>query len=98
MRVDSWFVCPECEEQTLHQLHYADDVLHEITCTRCGRARYGHHHPIGGYLHELQRRIATKPRRMYGEISTVPARVCTLPARIISKPARVVREFIEVLQ
>jgi hypothetical protein len=97
MLIDSWFKCRRCGQETLHELHYAGETLHEITCTRCEKTTYAHHRPIRGYLHEMRLRLTSKPRRIYAEISTGPTSFGTLPRRIISKPARVAREFIEVL-
>jgi len=97
MQIKSSLVCPDCGQQTLHDLHYAGPVLHEITCAECGKASYAHHHPVGGYLLEWRGRLLSKPRRMYREVSKNPIILFRLSRRVVSKPTRVTREFFEVL-
>jgi uncharacterized Zn finger protein len=98
MRVRSTFVCPSCDEETTHELHYAGDTLHEIRCTNCGAEFYAHHHPVEGFASELRLRVVSKPARLIGEMRASPGKLVRIPARIISKPVRMARELIEVLR
>jgi uncharacterized Zn finger protein len=98
IRVNSTLVCPRCQKETTHELHYAGDVLYDIRCTKCGDEFYAGRHTDEDLANELRLRVVSKPRRVLRAVRRKPSTLVGMPVRILTKPARMARELIEALR
>jgi DNA-directed RNA polymerase subunit RPC12/RpoP len=87
--------CERCGATTEHELHYAGRLLESVQCTRCGHhIQVSHRALVPAYLHDLERRIASKPQRMYRRALREPERFLrSLPGAVARQPAKFAREF-----
>lgn len=86
--------CPNCRQETQHDVHYVAHLLHWLECSECGhRWDVSHRWLFDRYLRAFPRRIASKPGRMAKEARRHPIGfLLSLPRRLFSKPGRVAGE------
>lgn len=91
--------CPECEEETLHEVTYAGKYLQLIRCTACDRSLEVRKDAlVGQYLADLYKRISTKPSRISEEMrQDLWKFVLSFPKRAATKPVRILREIADVV-
>lgn len=87
--------CEVCERETDHELRYAGRLLESVTCTRCGtHSEVSARSLLPAYLHDLEQRVVSKPRRMWSRLARDPAGYSRgLPRAILRQPAKFAREF-----
>ncbi len=91
--------CLNCKEETIHVLHYADDLLKEGRCTKCGRVFRNRVRLLEVYGEKLMERVLTKPLRLAAEIKEKPAEtILGLPSRAIKKPFKEARRLADLLE
>ena len=87
--------CEVCDQDTLHELHYAGRLLESTRCTRCGtHLELSHRALLPAYAHDLEQRIVSKPRRMLRRARRDPVGYAlSLPRAVLRQPAKFVKEF-----
>ena len=87
--------CEVCDLVTEHELHYAGRLLESVRCTRCGhQIAMTQRALVPAYLHDLERRVASKPQRLYHRAVRDPRGFfTTLPRAVLRQPAKFAREF-----
>jgi hypothetical protein len=92
--------CTSCGLETEHTLRYAGRLLVSTECSNCG-ATWHHLEPDlrHAYLHDLESRLWSKPRRWVGRLRRHPvATLVALPGAVVSQPIKIAREIITVLR
>ena len=89
------FHCESCDQDTLHDLHYAGRLLDSTRCTRCGREiKVAQRALLPAYVQDLEQRIASKPRRMLRRARRDPVGYALLlPRAVLRQPGKFLREF-----
>lgn len=92
--------CEVCERATEHELHYAGRLLESVRCTVCGtHIELSARALLPSYVVDLERRVASKPRRMLRRARLDPVGFArALPASLMRQPAKFVREFWAILR
>lgn len=87
--------CESCNLVTEHELHYAGRLLESVRCTHCGtHMELSHRALLPAYLHDLEQRVASKPRRLLHRAARDPwAFARGLPGAVLRQPAKFLREF-----
>jgi len=87
--------CEHCGRVTEHELHYAGRLLESVRCTVCGhQMALSHRALVPAYLHDLERRVASKPQRMRRRAELDPRGFWSgLPAAIVRQPRKFAREL-----
>lgn len=87
--------CETCGEVTDHDLRYAGRLLESTRCTVCGsHLELSQRALIPAYVHDLEQRLASKPRRMWHRAAPDPVGYARgLPRAVLRQPAKFVREF-----
>ncbi len=97
--VETGRFCLDCKEETVHILHYADDLLKEGRCTKCGRVFRNRIKLLEVYGEKLMERVLTKPLRLAAEIKEKPAEtILGLPGRAIRKPFKEAHRLADLLE
>jgi predicted Zn finger-like uncharacterized protein len=88
-------LCERCDRVTEHELHYAGRLLESVRCTRCGhRFEMTSRALVPAYLHDLEKRMVSKPRRMLRRTRQDPAGYLRgLPRSVMRQPAKMVKEI-----
>ncbi len=88
-------MCSVCGRVTLQEAAYAGRLLTHVTCSSCGTVvKFERGSLRAEYVHDLQGRILSKPRRLLHRASRHPLRLLrSLPGAIIRQPAKFLREF-----
>jgi predicted Zn finger-like uncharacterized protein len=86
--------CDVCDRVTEHELHYAGRLLESVRCTRCGhRFEVTPRALVPAYLHDLEQRVVSKPRRMlrrtrqdpFGYLRGLPRSVLRQPGKLLAE-------------
>jgi hypothetical protein len=87
--------CEACDQDTVHELHYAGRLLESTRCTRCGtHLEVSQRALLPAYAHDLEQRIISKPRRMLRRARRDPLGFAlALPRAVLRQPAKFAREF-----
>jgi hypothetical protein len=93
-------VCRSCHELAVHELTYAGRILASSRCTRCGQlVRHEEHDLRSAYVHDLEQRLLSKPRRMIQRALRHPMRfAASLPGAMVTKPAKMLAELRTILR
>jgi hypothetical protein len=88
-------LCETCGIVTEHELRYAGRLLESTRCTRCGsHIELSQRALVPAYVHDLEQRLASKPRRMLRRAARDPLGFARqLPGAMLRQPAKFVREF-----
>jgi hypothetical protein len=91
--------CLNCKEETVHVLHYADGLLKEGRCTRCGSVFSNKLKLMEVYGENLMKRMLSKPLRLAEELREHPAETLMgLPGRAIRKPFKEAARIADLLE
>lgn len=92
--------CARCGRTTLHEVTYAGRILVSSTCTECGATmRRGGTDLRSSYLHDLEHRLVTKPRRMLARAAGHPVDFLrALPGAIARQPGKLLTELRAILR
>lgn len=91
--------CLECREETMHVLRYANDLLKEGRCTKCGYVFRNRVKLLEVYGERLMERVLTKPLRLAAEIKENPTEtILGLPGRALRKPFKEVSKLADLLE
>ncbi len=87
--------CSNCGGEHLHELTYAGRLLASSVCSYCG---FRVEHDLGDlrreYVHDVEQRLLTKPRRMAQRALHHPVSyLAMLPVAVLTKPAKVLAEW-----
>ncbi len=87
--------CETCNDVTDHELHYAGRLLESVRCTRCGsHLELSPRALLPAYAMDLEKRIVSKPRRMWHRASRDPLGYARqLPGAVLRQPKKFLREF-----
>ncbi len=87
--------CERCQRVTRHELHYAGRILESTRCSECGaHLEMSQRALFPGYVHDLEHRVVTKPRRMFARASQDPLGFAWhLPRAILRQPGKFLREL-----
>jgi hypothetical protein len=93
-------VCDSCRELTVHEMTYAGRILASSKCTGCGYVmRHEENDLRAAYMHDLEQRLRSKPRRMVRRAIRHPMRYAvSLPGAVIAKPAKMLAELRTILR
>ena len=86
--------CESCEEVTDHEVRYAGRLLEWTRCTVCGnQVEVTPRVMLPAYARDLERRVASKPRRMWRRWRRDPVGYTKgLPTAIARQPVKLARE------
>lgn len=89
------FPCTACGRTAEHELRYAGRILESTRCLSCGHVvEVQERALIPSYLHDLEQRVVSKPRRVAQRVRTDGfAFVKGLPGAVVRQPAKFAREF-----
>jgi hypothetical protein len=92
--------CETCGTVTEHELRYAGRLLESTRCTQCGtHTEVPGHVLLPDYVHDLEHRVASKPRRLVRRVMHEPGPFLRgLPRAVLRQPLKFAREFREVLR
>ncbi len=91
--------CLDCKKETIHVLHYADNLLTEGRCTECGSVFRNNVKLLEVYGERLMKRVLTKPLRLAAELKEKPAEtILGLPGRAIKKPFKEASRIAHLLE
>jgi hypothetical protein len=92
--------CSACGQVSEHELRYTGRLLHSTRCTACGHVlRHEQRELYSAYLHDLEERLVTKPRRLARRAAREPrAFVIGLPRAVLRQPAKLVGELWTLLR
>ena len=92
--------CEACDRVTDHELHYAGRLLESVRCTRCGsHLELSPRALLPAYVHDLEHRLASKPRRMLHRAAKDPAGYLRqLPRAVLRQPTKFLSEFRSLLR
>ena len=91
--------CLTCRNETLHVLHYTDELLKEGRCTICNSVFNNKRKLIEIYGENLMKRVLSKPLRLAEELHEHPKETLLgLPGRAIRKPFKEVSRLAELLE
>ncbi|CUR55461.1 conserved hypothetical protein [metagenome] len=87
--------CETCNDVTDHELHYAGRLLESVRCTVCGsHLELSQRALLPAYAMDLEKRIVSKPRRMWHRASRDPLGYARqLPRAVLRQPRKFLREF-----
>jgi predicted RNA-binding Zn-ribbon protein involved in translation (DUF1610 family) len=99
-QLSATLTCTSCGKEVAHELRYAGRLLVSTTCSDCGYVlRHEERHLLVAYVHDLEQRLSSKPRRMLTRAARDPvAFTCSLPAAVVAKPLRMLQELKELLR
>jgi len=89
------FPCSACGLTAEHELGYAGRLLEHTRCLNCGHVvELEQRVLLPAYLVDLERRVASKPSRMWQRVHSDGARfLIGLPMAIARQPVKFAREF-----
>lgn len=92
--------CARCGMSTEHEVAYAGRILVRSTCTRCGvTIRREPADLRSSYLHDLEHRLVTKPRRLIHRALDQPFTFArALPGAILRQPGKLLGEIREIFR
>jgi hypothetical protein len=87
--------CEVCERVTDHELRYAGRLLESVRCSQCGTTtEVSGRALIPAYVHDLEKRVVSKPGRMLHRAAQDPIGFAFhLPRAVLRQPVKFVREF-----
>lgn len=87
--------CSACGRPAPHELSYAGRLLQSTTCRSCGHVvRHEQRDLYRAYLHDLEQRMVSKPRRMLNRAQREPVEFfTTLPSKILRQPRKFLEEW-----
>jgi hypothetical protein len=87
--------CSRCGLESLHRVSYVGPILMEVACASCGLITRNTHDEIyHAYLHELESRVRSKPRRVLRAATRSPREFTLhLPYSLLTKPYRLGEEL-----
>lgn len=87
--------CETCDEIVEHELHYAGRILESVRCCRCGtHMELAQSALLPAYVHDLEQRLASKPRRLAHRAVRDPIGFSrNLPRAVLRQPLKFLREF-----
>ncbi|UFT98596.1 bh protein [Radiobacillus kanasensis] len=86
--------CIHCEDDTLHQITYINDVITKVECEECHNIIELRVNVMQEFYKESYQRIASKPARMTNEYrDDLSHFLFSLPIRVITKPYRIVKDL-----
>lgn len=90
--------CVGCGTTTEHEVAYAGRILVRSTCTACGATVRREGADLrSNYLHDLEHRLVTKPRRLVTRALREPFTFArTLPRAILRQPGKLLAEVREI--
>ncbi len=94
------FTCSECGETVEHELRYVGRLLESTRCSHCGHVvELEQRVLVPAYLHDLEQRLASKPRRMLARVHRDGGSFLKgLPQAIARQPIKIAREVWTVLK
>jgi hypothetical protein len=92
--------CEVCGCTCEHELRYAGRLLHTTTCSACGHVvEVSPRTFVPAYLHDLERRVVTKPVRLVRRARREPARFLReLPGALLRQPVKLTNELWELVR
>lgn len=92
--------CAVCGRTCEHELRYAGRLLHTTTCTACGHVvELSQRTLVPAYLHDLERRVATKPIRLARRARRDPGTFFReLPGALLRQPGKLTSELWELVR
>jgi len=89
------FTCSSCGTTAEHELRYAGRLLESIRCLHCGHVvELEPRILVPAYLHDLERRLVSKPRRVIRRVSREGgAFLLSLPRAVARQPVKIAREI-----
>jgi len=92
--------CAVCGRTCEHELRHAGRLLHTTTCTACGHVvEVPPRTMVPAYLHDLERRVATKPVRLARRARLDPGRFFRdLPRALLRQPVKLTNELWEIVR
>lgn len=87
--------CDRCGVTGPHRLTYAGRLLVNTHCDACGAEQHRTTDALrSDYLHDLEQRVASKPRRMVRRLGNDPVGfLASLPLAVVRKPYRMLVEL-----
>lgn len=87
--------CSSCGLESDHELRYTGRLLHSTRCTACSHVvRHEQRDLYVAYLHDLEHRVASKPRRLAQAASREPRTFARgLPRAVLRQPAKILDEI-----
>ncbi|WP_430598495.1 hypothetical protein [Enterococcus sp. AZ177] len=86
--------CMHCQQETLHDIQYMNDIISSIECTECHNQMSIDIDAMNQFYHYLYERLISKPGRLTEEARLDFNKfLATMPMRIISKPMRFTSEY-----
>jgi hypothetical protein len=94
------FTCSHCGETAEHELRYAGRLLESSRCSNCGHiVELEQRVLLPAYLHDLEQRVASKPRRILKRANTERAAYLRgLPKAIARQPVKIAREVWTIIK
>jgi hypothetical protein len=94
------FPCTACGQTAEHELRYAGRLLESTHCLNCGHVvELEQRVLLPAYLHDLEQRVVSKPRRMLRRASVDGAAfVKGLPRAVLRQPIKMARELWTVIK
>jgi hypothetical protein len=92
--------CTSCGLETEHKLRYAGRLLVSTECSNCGATWHHEESDLRhAYVHDLESRIWTKPRRWVDRLRRHPVEtLVALPVAVLIQPIKIIREIVTVLR
>jgi hypothetical protein len=99
-REHALLTCVSCGEESEHALTYAGRLLVSTECLSCGFTWHHSDHDLrSAYLHDLESRIVSKPRRWLDRLRREPLKTAlALPSALARQPGKFIREIRTVLK
>ena len=87
--------CSECAQESEHELTYVGRLLHSTRCRQCGHlVRHEQRDLLVAYLHDLEHRVVSKPRRMWRRALHGPVTFARgLPRAVARQPGKLASDL-----
>jgi hypothetical protein len=94
------FHCGACDQVAEHELRYAGRLLESTKCLNCGHiVEVEQRVLLPAYLHDLEHRVVSKPRRMLRRVTTEKgAFLRGFPAAVARQPVKLAKEIWGVIK
>ncbi len=95
-----YLYCNHCAGETLHEIHYINDMIDKINCVTCNTTSQKSDSEIQNLLlGELMTRIASKPERIRNELKdSFWEFTISISLRVVTKPYRFTKEIIKMIE
>jgi hypothetical protein len=92
--------CAACGRTCEHELRHVGRLLHTTTCTACGHVvEVTPRSLLPAYLHDLERRVASKPVRLARRARRDPGKFLReLPVALLRQPRKLTGELWELVR